>query len=74
MKTPKEKPVISQSTLEKLNKVDPEVCAFCFQEDGPGSDGGLVDWVECSNCAVWVHTLCDYVEDKANYVCCMCRS
>lgn len=28
------------------------MCVFCFKEDCFGNDGGLVDWVECSNCVV----------------------
>ncbi|KAJ7381873.1 hypothetical protein OS493_038560 [Desmophyllum pertusum] len=42
--------------------------------DPPNSDGDTIDWVECGHCSVWIHTLCDYVEDKTNYVCCMCRA
>ena len=58
----------------EINSTDPDVCAFCFKEEPPSSNGDVVDWVECSHCKVWVHVLCDYVEDKSNYVCCMCSS
>ena len=67
--------VLSETTVQELNNIDPYVCAFCFKEDPPSSDGlSTVDWIECGNCKVWVHTLCDYVEDNTNYVCCMCRT
>ena len=66
--------VLSQSTAQELSNVDPYVCAFCFKVDPPSSDGSTVNWIECSNCKVWVHTLSDYVEDNINYVCCMCRT
>lgn len=70
----KKKPVISQSTIEELNKVDPEACALSALRKMALAmmEALLTGWSAVT--AVWVHTLCDYVEDKANYVCCMCRS
>lgn len=66
--------LLSESTVQKLEDIVPYVCAFCFKEDPPNSDGDTIDWVECGHCRVWIHTLCDYVEEKTNYVCCMCRA
>ncbi len=60
---------LSESTVEELKNTEPHVCAFCFKESPPtsnGSDGSQIDWVECDNCKVWVHSLCDYVEDKTS--------
>ena len=65
--------VLSESTVQELNNIDPYVCAFCFREDPPSGDGlSTVDWIECGNCKVWVHTSCDYVEDSTKCVYCMC--
>ena len=66
---------LSETTLQELEDIDPHVCAFCLKEDPPNCAEApdLVDWVECGQCQVWVHTLCDYVEDYSNYICCMCR-
>lgn len=66
----KKKPVISQSTIEELNKVG--MCASCFKEDCPGNDGGLVDWVECSNCAVgYIHYVTMLKTKLTTYVVCV---
>ena len=72
-KVEKKNSVMSESTMQEINSTDPDVCGFCFREEPPNSNGDVVDWVECSHCKVWVHVLCDYVEDKTNYICCMCR-
>ena len=66
--------ILSQSTVQELSNIDPYVCAFCFKEEPPSSDGSTITWIECSNCKVWVHTFCDYVEDNTNYVCYMWRT
>lgn len=50
--------VLLETTVQELNNIDPYVCAFCVKEDPPSSDGlSTVDWIECGNCKVWVHTL-----------------
>ena len=65
--------LLSDTTAQELENVEPDVCPFCFKEDPPSSDGNIVEWVECGHCKVWVHASCDYIEDKNDYVCCMCQ-
>ena len=51
-----------------------QVCAFCLKENPPGQDKDTFEWIECEKCQCWVHEVCDYIDDKAKYICCMCRS
>ena len=76
-KTKLERPraTLSETTRQELEDIEPHVCAFCLKEDPRNCTDAseLVDWIECGKCHVWVHTVCDYVEDYTNYMCCMCR-
>lgn len=51
----------------------PSVC-ICFKENPPGEDKDTFQWIECEKCQRWVHEVCDYINDKANYICCMCAA
>lgn len=57
-----------------LEDMEVQVCAFCFKENPPGEDKDTFQWIECEKCQRWVHEVCDYVTDKANYICCMCAA
>ena len=63
--------ILSETTIEEVNNTVPLVCAFCLKEDPPISHGDIIDWVECGSCKVWVHTLCDHVEDNLT-ICAAC--
>ena len=53
-----------------------QIYAFCFKENPPGVDQDTfeIKWIECETCKCWVHETCDHIADKANYICCMCRT
>ena len=76
MKLERPRVTLSEATRQELEDVEPHVCAFCLKEDPRNcakDSPDLVDWIECGECHVWVHTVCDCVEDCTNYVCSMCR-
>ena len=47
-----------------------KVCGKCFHEETrsgeDGSDTGVVDWIECSNCSLWLHMNCANVSERSN--------
>ena len=69
----RKKTLLSDTTAQELQEIEPDVCAFCLKEDPLCTEKDSVDWVECGNCKVWVDTLCDYAEDKSSYISCMRR-
>ena len=64
---------LSDATAKQLEDAEVQVCAFCLKENPPGQDKDTFEWIECEKCKCWVHEVCDYIADKANYICCMCR-
>ena len=69
----RKKALLSETSAKELQEIEPDVCAFCLKEDPPYTEKEFVDRVECGSCQVWVHTLCDSVQDKSSYICFMCR-
>ena len=65
---------LSDATAKELEDMEVQVGAFCFKENPPGEDKDTFEWIECEKCQCWVHEVCDYIDDKANYICCMRHS
>ena len=47
--------LLSDTTAQELENVEPDVCAFCFKEDPPSSDGNIVEWVAIAKCGYMHH-------------------
>lgn len=75
-KVERKKAKLSDATAKELEDTEVQVCAFCFKEIPPGVDQDTfeIEWIECETCKCWVHEICDHIPDKANYICCMCRT
>ena len=55
------------SSQMKLTNTETEICGICFMEDDKGS--GVVDWISCTNCMMWVHKICAGNALSPNYKC-----
>ena len=69
------KPDIEEVNMAKIKMEDTqvEVCGICLKQDD--KLGGIeVDWIECANCKLWVHTACagDTFNDDKDFHCCNC--
>ena len=73
-KVHRERANLSDATAKELEDMEVQVCALCFKENPPGEDKDTFEWIECEKCQCWVHEVCDYIDDKANYICCMRHS
>ena len=73
-KVHRERANLSDATAKELEDMKVQVCALCFKENPPGEDKVTFEWIECEKCQCWVHEVCDYIDDKANYICCMRHS
>ena len=68
------KPSYDKATVcrQTLQNVEIRLCAVCYEEDD-SELVGEVEWVQCSNCNVWMHV--SYVQntlDMSNYICDLC--
>ena len=60
------------SADKTCKNVEIQLCALCYEEDD-SELVGEVEWVQCSNCNVWMHV--SYVQntlDMSNYICDLC--
>jgi hypothetical protein len=48
----------SESCRLKLLSVEVRVCALCFKEDDKVEKTPTVQWIQCTQCSIWVHSLC----------------
>ena len=59
-----------------LSKHEARVCGLCYKKEHFEYEEG-VQFRECDNCELWVHTYCDLLIDELNenkYQCPPCRS
>jgi len=59
----------------KLKSLDTKYCAVCFEEDDHCNQD-VVNWIQCSQCTMWVHSACSPQSDTQFYdefICKYCK-
>lgn len=68
------KPTIDdeERVKQNLDNIAIQVCGVCLREDNAGEDNA-VDWIECVQCHLWVHTACASLSaDTLDFLCVNC--
>ncbi|SMN01524.1 Probable conserved transmembrane ATP-binding protein ABC transporter [uncultured Candidatus Thioglobus sp.] len=68
------KPSLAEMSAQKnkLKKQEAKFCGVCLKENDTNS--GIIDWIQCYVCTVWIHTSCSETDTSTqDYVCQFCQ-
>ncbi|XP_065071813.1 uncharacterized protein LOC135696369 [Rhopilema esculentum] len=79
-KATKKKRTLTKPSIEDTNNVkenlkqqEVRLCGICFRENDTTNEG-MVEWVECASCEVWIHCACDKQNVNSEEYCCpLCK-
>ena len=60
----------------KLRGMDTKYCAVCLEEDDHCNED-VVNWIQCSQCTMWVHNACSAQSDTQScdeFICKYCKT
>ena len=70
------KPTLQEelSIRDKLSSVSVKFCGVCFEEDDGCSESPCVEWIECTQCNMWVYLNCTSIADESLCLCPTCAN